>query len=297
VPAISSQGCAGSVIHEKRGIMNSILRNASIRCASNGIARGEGGDIDSDSVPNVSKTIAGKVVAITGASSGIGAALARLAVRQGAHVVIGARRRERLTALADELANEQGAVRCRELDVTSLDDMQAFVAYVVEEFGRLDVLVNNAGVMFLSPVSALQIDDWNQMIDINLRGTLHGIAAALPVMQGQGTGQIINLAAGITPMTSSNAAVYAATKAAIRAISEGLRLESDQIRVTVVSPGVTDTELANHITDPVVRCETRAQRSIAISADAIASAILYAMEQPANVDVSEITVRPTNNPF
>lgn len=277
--------------------MNSILRNASIRCASDGIANGEGSDIDADDAPNVSKSIAGKVIAITGASSGIGAALARLAARHGAHVVIGARRRERLMALADEIAAEQGTVRYRELDVTSRDEMQAFVAYVVEEFGRLDVMVNNAGVMFLSPVSALQIDDWNQMIDINLRGTLHGIAAALPVMQGQGTGQIINLAAAGGPMTSPHAAVYAATKAAIRAISEGLRLESDQIRVTVVSPGVTDTELADRIADPVIRCETRARRSIAVSADSIARAILFAMEQPANVDVSEITVRPTSNPF
>jgi NADP-dependent 3-hydroxy acid dehydrogenase YdfG len=211
--------------------------------------------------------------------------------------VIGARRQDRLAALAEEIRRDQGSVRHLYLDVAHRRDMQNFIDYAVDQFGRLDVMVNNAGAMFLSPISALRVEDWTEMIDINLRGTLHGIAAALPVMQRQGSGQIINIAANTSQITSPNAAVYAATKAAVRAISDGLRLENDAIRVTVISPGVTETELADRIADPVIRCETRAHRSIAISADAVARAILFAIEQPTEVDVSEIVIRPTANPF
>jgi NADP-dependent 3-hydroxy acid dehydrogenase YdfG len=257
--------------------MNSIVSKGSIR-------RGIG-------------SIAGKVVAITGASSGIGAALARLATAQGAYVIMGARRRDRLAWLADEIGTEQCPVRYRQVDVTRQHDVQAFVDYAVAECGRLDVMINNAGVMLLSPFSALRVEDWGRMIDVNLRGTLHGIAAALPVMQQQASGHIINLTMAGGSLTSSEGAIYAATKAAVRAISEGLRLENDQIRVTMVSPGITDTELAQRIADPVIRCETRARRSIAVSADDVARAILFAMEQPVEVDVSEIAVRPRANPF
>jgi NADP-dependent 3-hydroxy acid dehydrogenase YdfG len=276
--------------------MNSVTLTAPTRRASDDIATGKGRAATIEDTP-VAGSIAGKVIAITGASSGIGAAVARLAARHGAHVVIGARRQDRLAALAEEISRDEGSVRHLYLDVAHRRDMLNFIDYATDQFGRLDVMVNNAGAMFLSPISALRVEDWVEMIDINLRGTLHGIAAALPVMQQQGFGQIINIAANPSQMASPNAAVYAATKAAVRAISEGLRLENDAIRVTVISPGVTETELADRIADPVIRCETRARRSITISAEAVARAILFAMEQPAEVDVSEIVVRPTANPF
>jgi NADP-dependent 3-hydroxy acid dehydrogenase YdfG len=241
-------------------------------------------------------TVAGKVIAITGASSGIGAAAARLLAHHGAHLVLGARRVDRLATLAGEITLERGSARFRQLDVTRRVEMQDFVDYATAEFGRLDVIVNNAGVMPVSPMSAGRVDEWDRMIDVNIRGVLHGIAAALPVMQAQGAGQVINLA-GIDGQVLPAAAVYNATKCAVRAISDGLRQESQQIRVTVISPGMTDSELANNIADPVIRAEMRALRSISIPVNAIARAILYAVEQPPEIDVSEIIVRPTANPF
>ena len=273
--------------------MNSIVPKAPRRCRPDAIQCMEHAG---NAVP-AAGLIAGKVVAITGASSGIGAALALLAAAHGAHVVLGARRRDRLASLVDEIAAGQGSARYREMDVTRQQDVQAFVDDAVAAFGRLDVMVNNAGVMLLSPLSAVQVEDWNRMIDVNLRGTLHGVAAALPVMQRQGSGHIINLTTGGDPLASPEAAVYAATKAAIRTMSRGLRLESEQIRVTMISPGIADTELADRIADPVIRCEARVRRSIAVSAEDVARAILFAIEQPAGVDVSEIAVRPRANPF
>lgn len=273
--------------------MNSIVPKAPRRCRSDAIQCMEH---VGNALP-VAGPIAGKVVAITGASSGIGAAVALLAAAHGAHVVLGARRRDRLASLVDEIAAGQGSARYREVDVTRQQDVQAFVDDAVAAFGRLDVMMNNAGVMLLSPLSAARIEDWNRMIDVNLRGTLHGVAAALPVMQRQGSGHIINLTAAGGPLASPEAAVYAATKAAIRTMSRGLRLESEQIRVTMISPGIADTELADRIADPVIRCEARARRSIAVSAEDVARAILFAIEQPVEVDVSEIAVRPRANPF
>jgi NADP-dependent 3-hydroxy acid dehydrogenase YdfG len=241
--------------------------------------------------------IEGKVVVITGASSGIGEATARVLATKGAHVVLGARRTERLEWLAKELTAAGGSVRVRSLDVVSRSDVQAFVDFAKVEFGRIDVMVNNAGVMPLSPLASLKVDEWDRMIDVNIRGVLHGIAAVLPGMEAQGFGQIINISSIGGLSVTPTAAVYCATKFAVRAISDGLRQETDKIRVTVVCPGVTESELADSISDEAGRNEMKEFRRIAIPADAIARAIDYAIEQPDDVDVSELVVRPTASPF
>ncbi|QRN95559.1 SDR family oxidoreductase [Archangium violaceum] len=238
--------------------------------------------------------IQGKVVAITGASSGIGEATARLLARRGAHVVLGARRTDRLETLTKAIVAEGGSARYRQLDVTRREDMDAFVGFARDTFDRVDVLINNAGVMPLSMLEALKVDEWNRMIDVNIRGVLHGIAAGLPLMKKQGGGQFINLSSIGGHSVVPTAAVYCATKFAVMAISEGLRQEAgDNIRVTVISPGVTESELAESISDPAAREGMKAFRRIAIPADAVAKAILFSIEQPADVDVSEIIVRPT----
>lgn len=239
-----------------------------------------------------------KVIVITGASSGIGEATARLLAGNGARVVLGARRTDRLEALATEIRAAGGVADVLPLDVTRMDSMQSFIDFAVELHGRVDVLINNAGVMPLSKLEALKIDEWNQMIDVNIRGVLHGIAAALPLMQQQRAGQIINIASIGAYAVSPTAAVYCATKYAVRAISEGLRQEvGGDIRVTVIAPGVTESELAEGISDEGGRAEMREFRKIAIPAMAIARAIAYAIEQPADVDVSELIVRPTASPY
>ena len=238
-----------------------------------------------------------KVVLITGASSGIGEATARLLAAAGTRVVIGARRTDRLEALAQEIRAGGGRVLVRPLDVTSLADMQAFVDAAHAEFGRIDAIVNNAGVMPLSPLAALKIREWDAMIDVNIRGVLHGIAAVLPRMEAQGFGQVINVSSIGGHHVSPTAAVYCATKFAVRAISDGLRQETDKLRVTVISPGVVESELANSISDAKGRDEMKAFRAIAIQPDAVARAIRFAIEQPADVDTSEIVVRPTASPF
>jgi len=236
--------------------------------------------------------IQGKVIAITGASSGIGEAAARELARRGAKVVLGARRTDRLEKLVAEIEAAGGTARQRALDVTRLDDAQAFVDFARGEFGRLDAIINNAGVMPLSPLAALKIDEWNRMIDVNIRGVLHGIAAALPVMQAQGGGQIINVASTAGRRVWPSASVYCATKHAVLAISEGLRQEHDNLRVTVVSPGVTTSELAETTSDAGIKAWLEDFRQVAIPADAVARAIAYAVEQPDDVDVSEVIVRP-----
>jgi NADP-dependent 3-hydroxy acid dehydrogenase YdfG len=240
---------------------------------------------------------ASKVILITGASSGIGEGAVRLLAAQGHRLVIGARRTERLAELAKSLEEAGGIVRYRALDVTSADDVAAFARFALETFGRIDVLVNNAGVMPLSPLNALKISEWNQMIDVNVRGVLHGIAAVLPTMEQQGHGQIINISSIGGLAVSPTAAVYCATKFAVRAISDGLRQETDKIRVTVICPGVVESELADSISDDTARSAMQEFRRIAITPDAIARAIAYAVEQPADVDVSEIVVRPTASPY
>ena len=243
---------------------------------------------------NISK----KIVLITGASSGIGEATARLLASKGALVVLGARRTERLEILCGEINASGGVAHFQALDVTRRDDMQGFVDFALKLHGRVDVIVNNAGVMPLSKLEALKVSEWDRMIDVNIRGVLHGIAAGLPLMQKQQSGQFINIASIGAYTVSPTAAVYCATKFAVRAISEGLRQEvGGDIRVTVISPGVTESELAESISDEGGRAEMREFRKIAIPAMAVARAIAYAIEQPADVDVSELIVRPTASAF
>ncbi|MFK0015462.1 SDR family oxidoreductase [Streptomyces sp. NPDC091027] len=234
-----------------------------------------------------------KVVAITGASSGIGEATARRLAADGHALMLGARRVERLAALGREIEAAGGTVAFRRLDVTDAEDVREFVAAADERYGRVDVLVNNAGVMPLSPLAALEAGEWDRMIDVNVRGVLHGIAAALPVMRARGAGHIVNIASVGAHEVSPTAAVYCATKFAVRAISEGLRQESGGVvRVTLVSPGVTESELADGIWDPAAREAMRAYRAVALPASAVAGAVAYAVSQPAEVDVNEIVVRP-----
>ncbi|MGW3098829.1 SDR family oxidoreductase [Streptomyces sp. NPDC001102] len=235
-----------------------------------------------------------KTVLITGASSGIGEATARRLAALGHRVLLGARRTERLAALAEELRHGGASAAHRELDVTSLDSVQAFAAAAIEEFGRIDVLVNNAGVMPLSPIADLRIAEWEQMIDVNLRGVLFGIAAVLPQMRRQGGGHIVNVSSVSGHRVDPTAAVYSATKFAVAALSEGLRQESRDVRVTVVSPGFTRSELTDRGGSAEARAAARAAaEQLAIPASAIADAIAFAIDQPANVDVNELVVRPT----
>lgn len=199
------------------------------------------------------KNVEGKVIVITGASSGIGEATARLLASRGAKVMLGARRTDRLEQIAGEIQGAGGTAAFRALDVTSREDVRDFIDFTVTRFGRVDVLINNAGVMPLSKLEALKVDEWDRMIDVNIRGVLHGIAATLPLMQQQRAGQIINIASIGAYAVSPTAAVYCATKYAVRAISEGLRQEvGGDIRVTVIAPGVTESELADSISDEAV---------------------------------------------
>jgi len=238
-----------------------------------------------------------KIVAITGASSGIGEATARLLAAKGARVMLGARRVDRLTALVEEIREAGGEAHSMALDVTRPEQVEAFVAAAQQRFGGLDVMINNAGVMPLSPLSARKVDEWNQMIDVNIRGVLHGIAAAQPVMEQQQHGHIINISSIGGLSVSPTAAVYCATKFAVRAISDGLRQETDKLRVTVVSPGVVTSELAETISDASAREAMKAFRRVALDADAVARAIAWVIAQPDEVDVSELVIRPTASPY
>jgi NADP-dependent 3-hydroxy acid dehydrogenase YdfG len=234
-----------------------------------------------------------KVVLITGASSGIGAGIARELSKAGAKLVLGARRVDRLEALAEEMRSDGREVLTRSLDVTDRHDVAAFAKAARKAFGRVDVIVNNAGVMPLSPMASLKIDEWDRMIDVNVKGVLYGIAAVLPEMSERGAGHIINIASIGALSVVPAAAVYCATKYAVRAISDGLRQENDRLRVTCIYPGVVESELAETITDPAAAEAMRAYRAVALKPDAIARAVRYAIEQPDDVDVSDIVVRPT----
>src|SRR5262245_46003080 len=237
--------------------------------------------------------IASKVVLVTGASSGIGEATARLLAEKGAKVLLGARRTDRLEKIVADIRSAGGTAECRKLDVANLDDMKAFVAFGIQKLGPVDVLINNAGVMPLSPLHELKINEWNMMIDVNIRGVLHGIAAVLPHMRERKSGQIINVSSiGGHPVWPT-CAVYSGTKYAVIAISEGLRLENKDVRVTVISPGVVESELSHTISDPSTKAFIDDFRKVALTPDAIARAMAYAIEQPADVDVNEIIVRPT----
>ncbi len=234
-----------------------------------------------------------KVILITGASSGIGEATARLLADSGATVLLGARRTDRLERIVADITARGGTAEARALDVTRRADVEAFAAHALGRFGRIDVIVNNAGVMPLSPMASLRVDEWERMIDVNIRGVLHGIAAVLPAMQAQRSGHVVNVASIGAHAVSPTAAVYCATKYAVWAISEGLRQEHSDIRVTTISPGVTASELAESISDEKGREEMKTFRRVAIGADAIARAIRFSIEQPADVDTSEIVMRPT----
>jgi NADP-dependent 3-hydroxy acid dehydrogenase YdfG len=238
------------------------------------------------------------VVAITGASSGIGAATARLLAQRGARVVLGARRTDRLQSLVEAIRARGGIAHAIALDVTRRDDVEAFVAHAVGLHGRIDALVNNAGVMLLSRLDALCVDEWERTLDVNVKGVLYGIAASLPRMRAQHRGHIVNIASIGAHRAYPGAAVYCASKFAVWAISEALRLEhlDGELRVTTVSPGTTESELAEHITDPAAAAAMKLFRATTIDAGAIARAVLYALEQPADVSVSELVVRPTRSP-
>lgn len=234
-----------------------------------------------------------KIILITGASSGIGAGIARELCATGAKLMLGARRTDRLEALAEEIRAMGGEVQTRRLDVTDRDDVARFAKAAGEVWGRVDVIVNNAGVMPLSPMASMKVDEWDRMIDVNIKGVLHGIAAVLPEMTARRSGHIINIASIGALAVSPTAAVYCATKYAVRAISDGLRQESRDIRVTCIHPGVVESELADTITDATAAEAMKTYRAIALKPDAIGRAVRFAIEQPEDVDLNEIVVRPT----
>jgi NADP-dependent 3-hydroxy acid dehydrogenase YdfG len=239
--------------------------------------------------------IENKVVVITGASSGIGEATALLLAERGAKVVLGARGSDRLETLAARIAATGGEAAYARTDVRRRDDLSALVKLACERYGKLDVLVNNAGIGPISPLDDLRVNEWEDMIDINIKGVLYGIAAALPVFRKQGFGHFVNTASTAGHTTAPNQSVYSGTKFAVRAISEGLRQEAgDKLRVTIISPGFVRTEFVEAIANPDLRARFADSRDrFAMPPDAIARAIVFAIEQPADVDVNEIVIRPT----
>ncbi|MBB3898202.1 SDR family oxidoreductase [Roseococcus suduntuyensis] len=234
-----------------------------------------------------------KIILITGASSGIGEGLARELAGAGAKVLLGARRLDRIEAIAAQIQAMGGIAEARKLDVTSRPSMAAFVQAAVERWGRVDVLINNAGVMPLSPLAAGKQDEWERMVDVNIKGVLWGIGAVLPVMEAQASGHVINIASIGALQVVPTAAVYCATKFAVRAISDGLRQESRHIRVTCVNPGVVESELASTITHAETMAMMAGYRATALQPADIAHAVRQVIEAPANVDTTEITIRPT----
>ncbi|MBO6809280.1 MAG: SDR family oxidoreductase [Thalassospira sp.] len=238
-----------------------------------------------------------KTVIITGASSGIGEATARLLAERGANVVLAARRTERLNEIAAEIEAAGGSAMTRSVDVTDADSVDALVYHANNLFGRVDAIFNNAGVMPLAPMSELKTGEWDNMINVNIRGVLNGIAAVLPLFREQGGGHVINTASIGAHVVVPSGVVYCATKYAVWAISEGLRQESTDVRVTTISPGVVETELGHDITDPTSKELLTQFRQLALKPDAIARAVLYALDQPADVDINEVIVRPTASAF
>ncbi len=236
-----------------------------------------------------------KVVVITGASSGIGEATAIMLAERGAKVVLGARGLNRLRALARRIEATGGEVAYAQTDVRRREELTSLVSLALDRYGQLDVLINNAGVMPVSPLDDLRVEDWENMIDINIKGVLYGIAAALPVFRKQGFGHFVNTASTAGHKTVPNQSVYSATKFAVRAISEGLRMEAgEKLRVTIISPGFVNTNFAEGVTNPEVKTQLEnARDKFALPPEAIARAIVFAIEQPSDVDVNEIIVRPT----
>ena len=244
----------------------------------------------------MSNNIEGKVVVITGASSGLGEATARLLSGQGASVVLGARRVERLQTLAAELTASGGKALAVATDVTRCEQVKRLVDAAVQTYGRIDVMINNAGLMPQSPLERLKIEEWDRTIDVNIKGVLYGIAAALPHMKQQKAGHIINVSSVAGHKVGPGFAVYAATKHSVRALSEGLRQEVKpyNIRTTVISPGAVATELPNSVTEPdIAERIHKFYKEIAIPAESFARAVAFAMSQPEDVDVNEILFRPT----
>jgi NADP-dependent 3-hydroxy acid dehydrogenase YdfG len=244
----------------------------------------------------MNNNIKGKVVVITGASSGLGEATARLLSAEGATVVLGARRVERLKSLADELTAKGGKALAIATDVTHCDQVKRLVDSAVQKFGRIDVMINNAGLMPSSPLERLKIDDWDRVIDVNIKGVLYGIAAALPHMKQQKAGHIINVSSVAGHKVTPNGAVYCATKHAVRALSEGLRTEVKpyNIRTTIISPGAVATELPDSITEPdIAERMHKFYKDVAIPADSFARVVAFAISQPEDVDINEILFRPT----
>jgi NADP-dependent 3-hydroxy acid dehydrogenase YdfG len=243
--------------------------------------------------------IEGKVVVITGASSGLGEATARLLSAQGAIVVLGARRFDRIQTLANELSAHGHKAIAIATDVTQADQVKRLVDAAVKAFGRIDVMINNAGLMPNSPLERLKIDDWNRMIDVNIKGVLYGIAAALPHMKQQKAGHFVNVSSVAGHKVRPGNAVYAATKHAVRVISEGLRMEVKpyNIRTTIISPGAVATELPNGVTEQDVAESVRKLYEIALPAESFARLVAFAIGQPEEMDVNEILFRPTRQEF
>jgi NADP-dependent 3-hydroxy acid dehydrogenase YdfG len=240
--------------------------------------------------------IKGKVVVITGASSGLGEAAARLLSAEGASVVLGARRADRLESLAGELNRNGGKAVAVATDVTQRKQVKRLVDAAVKKFGRVDVMINNAGIMPRAPLERLTIDDWDRTIDINIKGVLYGVAAALPHMKQQKSGHMIFVSSVAGHKVGSDFAVYAATKHAVRALAEGFRQEVKpyNIRTTIISPGAVATELPDSVTEPDIAEKIRTYYDeIAIPAESFAQAVVFAMSQPEEVDVNEILFRPT----
>lgn len=246
------------------------------------------------------ENIQGKVIVITGASSGLGEAAARRLSAEGATVVLGARRSDRLQSLTKEFEAKGAKSLAVTVDVADRTQMQKLVDAAVDTFGRIDVLINNAGVMPLSPLENLLVDEWDRMIDVNIKGVLYGIAAALPHMKRQKAGHIINVSSVAGHKVGPSFAVYSATKHAVRTLSEGLRIEVKpyNIRTTIISPGAVTTELLNCISDPETAAANRAYvAKVGVSADSFARAVSFAISQPEELDINEILFRPTAQEF
>ncbi len=239
-----------------------------------------------------------KVVAITGASSGMGEATAVYLAAHGAKVVLGARGEERLSALTHRIKSEGGDATYATTDVTQRDDLIKLVTLARDRFGRLDVLISNAGAMPIGPIADLAVDDWEQMVDVNIKGLLYGIAAALPVFREQGSGHFINISSTAARKTTPNQTIYSGTKAAVLAISDGLRQElAGKLRVTVITPGFTDTHFTDHVKNTEIRAQLeQAAKDFAMPPEAIARAISYAIEQPDELNIGEVIIRATAQP-
>lgn len=244
--------------------------------------------------------IQGKVVIITGASSGVGESTARLLAENGAKVVLGARRKDRIDALVKDITARGGNALGFKTDVTKRGEVDALVKGASDKHGRVDVIVNNSGIMQIAPMSAVKVEEWDRMIDVNIKGLLYGVAAVLPIMQKQKQGHIVNIASVVGfKVFAPGGTVYSATKFAVRAVTEGLRIEhkSDNIRCTMISPGAVATELTEGSSEEATRKNLREFYKMAIPAGSIARAVAYAIEQPAEVEVDEVVIRPTAQDF